>query len=534
MTKFFMCQETALQFCSFMSEKKRRSRFSILMFIMCMVAIVGAGCSSSDVGDYSYPDSIYEEYIDDENDFYIRTNGYTVTAPVQDEHNVSLEIDMDTRTIQALSRINFTNRSSKPMDTIVLRVFFNAFQPDVSPRPYTSDLEWRLNLAGSDRGFLSIEYVSINSEILEYEMDGSVLVLYLEEPLEAGASAILRLQYSAYVPMLGALIGGNNYAMWLGMFLPVLSVYGEDGWHTDAFYPVGTPFFIETANYHVEITTPLGYTVVGTGLRTEEHIYDADITITHFSANMVRDFAFAVLSPHYEHSSIETESGVIINFYFNSEIVGNRADEILDFAKISMEHFEKFVGAYPFGQVTIIETDMLRDSIAFSQMIFVDTRQLRHGDLTELSSGLGNQWFASIVGTNRITQPWLDEGLTRFVQSAIANYTQELMLENIRRIYFDIAAYAEFTLSDGLWAYDNRNDFFVAHRYRAMVMLHQLEFLMGSEAFWSFINQYYQIFSFRVATVDDFIDMAEKIHGESLQEFFDNWMNQKTLPPLRS
>jgi hypothetical protein len=456
-----------------------------------------------------------------------------VEIPQHNEYIVTLEVDPETRTVQGISRISFTNRTGQPLDTIVLRIFLNAFDQDVDPRPYAESVAWRLREPEGRRGYMEMEYVFVNNEAVTYVMDDTVLTLYLEEALAPDSTVYLSLQYSAYVPAFGHIIGGNDAAMWFGMFLPVLSVFEEDGWHTAAFYPVGNPFFLEVANYQVAVTAPLAYNVVGTGHRTEEIIYDNDIKITRFVANMTRDFAFAVLSPEYEHVSAVSDSGVEINFYYRTLFAGERAAEILATARDSMEQFERHVGVYPFGQIDLVETEIIYDSAALSQMIFVDARLLRNGDLQTLSHSLGRHWFANVVGINPIEEPWLDVGLTRFIQATIAQDTSELLREYMEAVHEVIAPRTDLYLTDGLWHYSNWEEFVMVHEQRAMLMLYQLLQRMGEEDFWAFINLYYQTYSFQIATVQDFIHTAEEVYGSDLQEFFNVWMTSDVVPPLR-
>jgi len=419
--------------------------------------------------------------------------------PQHNEIHVSLEIDPSTRTVQGLSRINFTNNTGQELDTIVMRVFCYDFAP---------------------LGYMNIEYASANNVELDFAVYGTVLTLYLPETLVPENTVHLRLRYSAYVPIYGGGTGGTEDVMWFGMFLPMLSVFDNGDWLTCNFYPIGAPFFLETANHTVDITTPLDYTEVGTGLRNEEIIYDADVKITRFSANMTRDFAFAVLSPVFYHGSTTTTSGVEINFHYHSQLVHDRADYILDFSRDVIEHFEAYVGVYAFGQVTIVEADLHeRDSLAFSQFVLADTRELRHGSLQELAHSLGSQWFVSVVGTNRITEPWLGAGLTRFVQAINEHYPAEFLhtyMAAVRNVVDEIP------LSKGLPELENWAQF-DSQQYMAMLMLYDLRQLMGDEYFWQLINRYYQKFSFRIATAADFFALAEEVSGLELSEFYYEW-----------
>lgn len=447
--------------------------------------------------------------------------------PPHNTYIITLDVDPQTRTVQGITRIVFTNRSGMPMEQIVLRSFLNAFGEDVYPRPYPAQLIRRMEQAGDGRGYMSFEYALINNETLEYSVEGSVVTLKLEEAIEPYATVNLILQYSAYVPKLGHSIGGDEHAMWFGMFLPVLAVHDGTGWRVDAFYPVSRPFFLETANYRVEITVPVQYTVVGTGQRTEE-ILD-EIRTTSFTGDMVRDFAFAVLSPYYSVASTETAGGVEINFHYHSETAQRRADEILEAARISVEYFEYKVGIYTFPQINIIETTLIYNSMPFSQMVFMDVNH--YGGQIGLARSLGSQWFFGVVGVNRINEAWLDTGLSRFVQATMTHYTPELLHNHIEQERSAVARRGGLSLSDGLRVYTNRSYYVDAQGRIASIMLYELMQIMGEERFWEFIRLYYQTFSFQIADAEDFISLAEKVHGRSLRAFFDGWLTWVSPEP---
>lgn len=456
-----------------------------------------------------------------------------IEIPPFNDYIIDLEIDTENRTVQGISRIEFTNRTQEELYTIVFRVYLNAFRENMTPRPYFSDNEWRLSRRGWERGFgyMDIQYASINHQTVGFHIDNTVLTLHLSEAVKPEQTVQLLLQFNAYIPKIAHRTGGNEHAMWFGMFLPVLSVFDENGWNTEPLYPAGEPFYLETANYNVTITTPMRYTVVGTGLRTEEVIEDTDTRITRFTAQMVRDFAFA-LSPYFNHAQIATNSGIEIHLYYHTSSL--QTEHILDTARISMEYFEEKVGAYPFGHVTIIETDLLAESTAFSQVVFVDTRHFLynlHGNLWWLANGLGLQWFANVVGTNRVAEPWLDEGLTRFVQAGIF-YNQTELRERIERERNSIIHRTDLYMTLNLSNFNNRAHYAYTHGRKAMVMLYALHHEMGDDNFWALISEYYYNFSFAIATANDFIRIAEEIHGSNLDYFFSKWMEVGYVPEL--
>ncbi|MCL2223508.1 MAG: hypothetical protein FWB96_00915 [Defluviitaleaceae bacterium] len=426
-------------------------------------------------------------------------------VPRYNEYRISLDVNPEKRVVSGISHITFTNRASVPLDDIVLRVFLDAY--------------------------MKIQYAFLDNEPLEFELDETVLRLILPEPLQPHATVQILLQYNASVPKTAHLTGGNDYALWFGMFLPVLSVFDEqDGWFTRAFYPVGNPFLLETANFRVDITTPARYVVVGTGLRTEEVISDTDTRITNFAAHQARDFSFAV-SPYFRHVYTSTKSGIDIHLYYYTKTLFT--DEILDIARRTMEFFEARVGVFPLGKVTIVEADLPQDSVSFSQMVFANSSYLTHSErYWAVAHGLGNQWLANIIGTNRITEPWLTEGLTRFIQAGIFYPTPQAFRDRMEREHASIEARTTLFINRGLDASPNRAHFAHTHGRKAMLMTYALHHRMGDDLFWQFINAYYQNFSFAIATQSDFIALAEELYGASLQALFDEWMTVGTVPEL--
>ena len=504
----------------------------MIKFVFCLLLVAFmVSCSEPQSEDYANGSA---PYVDQQEEIAYpqEPTQYEPEDPsalLYNYYYVTLEIDPSSRTVNGFSRIVFTNRTGYSLEDIVLRTYLNAFSEGFWPAPFFVEHEQRVFRDEKDFGYMQVLYVSIDNVTLEYEHNGTVLRLDLSEPLDHGGTVQITIQFYAVIPQIAHLTGSNEHAMWFGMFLPILAVFGENGWHTEDFYPAGSPFILETASFHVEVTTPLRYTVVGTGLRTEEIFEDTDIKITTFTAQQVRDFAFAI-SHSFNHSRISTESGVDIHFYHFTETI--HADEVLAIAKDSMERFEYYIGMFPFQHITIVETDISIEHASLSQVIFVDSIPLRQASFRGLNQSIANQWLANIVGTNRIKYPWLTEGLTRFITLAVLSESSEDFVEFIEDQHSSIAEYTDLYLTNPLWEFGSWRHYAFTHGRKAMVMFYSLYNVMGEDVFWSFINKYYHTFSFGIANKEDFIGLAEEVYGYSLDWFFDEWFGYGTVPDL--
>jgi hypothetical protein len=457
------------------------------------------------------------------------------TPPIQQEvpqyndYHISLEVDTENRVINGIERIRFTNHTGTTLDTIVIRTYLNAFSESASLKPYFPRYEETIFKQGKDYATLDVLYVSTDKDELDFVLDETVLYVFLNTPLEAEETVQLLLQFDAYIPIIGHRTGANEHAMWMGMFVPVLSVHNGTNWDVSPYYPAGDPFLLETAHYTVMVTTPPEYILAGSG--TKREVISEDKKVTTFSARMVRDFAFAI-SPDFNQVSAFTESGVEIRLYYYSDNL--RIDEILTIAKNSMEYFNKTVGVYPYGHVSIVETDMFVNGMEFSKIVFMDSNYLQTTkDYASLVHELGHQWFYNVVGNNPITEAWLDEGMTLYVQEAFFHENEQSFQNKMQNEYNTFKTLnGSWVIGHDLSMFNNWRNYYLTHYSKAKLMLYALHIRMGDEAFWQCIGQYYQTYSFRIAATADFISIAEEVHGMPLCDFFDEWLYGENLPEI--
>jgi len=504
----------------------------MIKLFICIVVIIIMFTACTRSGGYTETtdestDSVVQmvDHLDED----VEISAFFGQIPSHNEYHIILEMDTETRMVNGISRITFTNRTHDYINRVVLRVYQNAFNENVLPRPYFSESEGRVFRRGHEISYMDIHYVSVDNVTAKHFVNDTVLTVMLDEPLPRDATIQLMLQFSSEVPLLAHRTGGNDAGMWFGMFLPILSVYDELGWLKHAYYPAGNPFVLETANFHVAITTPIRYVVIGTGFPTEEIIVDTDTKTTHFHAQMVRDFAFAI-SPFYHQKQARTESGMDVYLYYFTESIN--AEAVMDMAIRAIDHFSNTVGSLPFHNITIAETELASDSYAFSQIIFANTQHLLQGNLQSMVQSIGEQWFANVVGSNRVKEPWLSDGLIRFIQASLFYPTQEALENRIRSELDFLANFTDLIMANDLSYFNTNMEYIAVQSRRAMVMLYFLEEKMGTESFWSLIRNYYTTFSFEIASVPDFIMLAQEEYGDYLDAFFRFWLNTANLPRL--
>jgi len=483
--------------------------FACLILVLALLA----SCGSRTQDDCTKPSPTpYEE-----ENYDLEETPYPLPfyIPAFDHYDVNLTVDPATRTVTGITRTTFTNRTSKPLETIMLRVYMNAFGED--NQVFLPEFEQSIFRHGLSYGHMDIQHVTINNEDLPYVFMGTILSLYPEEPLAPWETVQLVLQYSAYIPTIAHHTGANDRAMWFGMFLPILAVLGDDGWLVSDCYLVGNPFLLGMASFEVEIVTPADYIVTGTGVTTEEiPIVEADTRVTVFTATNARSFAFAI-SPYFRR--LTSDNGEIHLYYYSNDLP---VDTIMEMVSFGMESLSNKIGQYPFGHISIVETDMFMGAMSFSNIVFMDTEVLKNPDAMAITRALGQQWFPNIVGSNQADEAWLDRGLIRYIVA-------QLFDMDIPRVYERITGWEETSLRSNLGSFSSWADYFLTHHVKGVLMFDALEQRMGEELFWELIYQYFQTFYFRIATGKDFFLLAEEIYGESLEDFIDQWFEGEDL-----
>ncbi|NTW50629.1 MAG: M1 family metallopeptidase, partial [Chlorobiales bacterium] len=100
-----------------------------------------------------------------------------------------------------------------------------------------------------------------------YEIDGTLLSLYLEEPLLPGKKIELGFSWSFKIPKDGGpRMGQDGEVFFLGYWYPEMAVYDDvSGWADHAYMGAGE-FYMDYADYEVEVTVPQGWLVAATGV----------------------------------------------------------------------------------------------------------------------------------------------------------------------------------------------------------------------------------------------------------------------------
>jgi hypothetical protein len=152
---------------------------------------------------------------------------------------------------------------------------------------------------------------------------------------------------------------------------------------------------------------------------------------------------------------------------------------------------------------------------------------------------LAHQWWGQAIGWKNYHEQWLSEGFAQYFAALYAERergpeTFASVLRQMRRWAIDTSSQGPVYLGYRLGHIKGESRVFRALVYnKGAMVLHMLRRLMGDEAFFAGLRDFYATFRYTKAGTDDFRIAMEKAGGQPLDRFFDRWIYGSAIPTVR-
>ena len=207
-----------------------------------------------------------------------------------------------------------------------------------------------------------------------------------------------------------------------------------------------------------------------------------------------------------------------------------RAAEMVDF-------YTELVGPYPFQKLAHVQSATRFGGMENASAIFYAERALASGRNMEgtVAHETAHQWFGDSVTQVDWPELWLSEGFATYFGHLFFEHAQGkgdfrrrmeqdrqevLASEDVRRPVIDRREHDLFALlndnnyPEGGW------------------VLHMLRGIVGDDAFFQAVRNYYADFAGRNATTDDFRRAVEATSRQDLSWFFHQWLEEPGYPVI--
>ena len=156
-----------------------------------------------------------------------------------------------------------------------------------------------------------------------------------------------------------------------------------------------------------------------------------------------------------------------------------------------------------------------------------------------LAHELAHQWFGQAIGWKNYHEQWLSEGFAQYLAALYAKDRRgegafRDVLRQFRRWAIEDSDQGPVYLGYRLGHIKGESKVFRALVYnKGAAVLHMLRRLIGDEAFFGGLRQFYASHRFKKAGTDDLRKAMEAASTRDLGRFFERWIYDNAVPRLR-
>jgi hypothetical protein len=464
------------------------------------------------------------------------------------EYSMDVHLDVKTHHVTGVQKLVYYNNSKDTLTKVFYHLYFNAFQPgsmmDVrsrnisDPDPRVSD---RISKLKDDEiGYQHVQSLKQDGKDISYSVDGTVLEVTLAKPILPNTKTVFDMKFESQVPLQVRRSGRDSkegIAFSMTQWYPKMAEYDYQGWH--AYQYVAREFQSVWGDFDVTISADPTYMIAGTGkLQNADKVgfgYEkAGTKVTrpegdlswHFIAKNVIDFAW-VADPDYTHDQKQVPDGPLLHFFYQK---GDKTtDNWIKMEDYAVKHFQfmnKTFGKYPYESYSIIQGG---DGGMEYPMCTLITGERSFGSLVGvLAHEAAHSWYQAVLASNEALYPWMDEGFTEFS----SNESMASMFEEKNAQQGSYGGYFALVKSGLQEPASQHSDHYNTNRAygtvaysMGSVLLQQLKYIIGEEAFYKGMRTYFNTWKFKHPTPNDFIRVMEKTSGMELKWYLSYWIN---------
>ena len=369
------------------------------------------------------------------------------------------------------------------------------------------------------RGLEVIE-ARVSGRPATHTRNGNELTVTPQEAIRRGSSFTAEVTYEGrpvpeVIPGLGGQMGWVKYET--GIFAA-----GEP-WGSSTWYPLNE-HPSDKASYTIAVTVPDPYEVAAVGELVDVVDHGDESTYTWEARDEAASYLVAVAIGEFHTATTEGPEGLPIVDYIETTLDPSAVFG-LDKSPEILEYFSDTFGDYPFETFGAIVID------AEFPALETQTRPVYGAKILSTEFGevvvaheLAHHWFGNLVTPATWEDLWLSEGFARY--SEWLWYAHEYDNEAFDRFWDEVwtdemgPPGKPLPESPFAWVYQ-----------RGALAVHALREEVGDEDFFETIREFLSRHGGGNASTADFIEAAEDVSGEELDELFDAWLYSETPPP---
>ena len=371
---------------------------------------------------------------------------------------------------------------------------------------------------------LNIETITQASNTLEFTYQPGGIEITLNDIYQPDDSVEIEIQYTAPIIPNYSQVGMHKWGDYMFTFA---EPYGARKW----FPCYDLPF--DKATIYMELIVPLGYTAVGNGELYMHYLSGINEVFYWKEDHPISTYLVSIAAGPYLEMTDSTSTGIPLHYYVYPV---DSADAVEDFENTGdmTDFFSETFGGYPFDSYGMAMAHIFNGWGAMEhQSTTTYGDQLVTGNKTYeyiVAHELAHMWWGDALSPLTFAEIWLNEGF--------ASYSEALYIE---ARYDTLDEHMENKADSYFWEDENQlrypiynppsNYLFGSAVYnKGCWVVHMLRYVLGDDAFFSALQNYYETYKYGNVITDEFQAEMEDGYGNDLDWFFDTWVYEAGYP----
>jgi aminopeptidase N len=381
---------------------------------------------------------------------------------------------------------------------------------------------------------LSVQKV-LNSEGVELEFGQNesrpgLLSIHYAQPVSQGVSATIRVEYQGGFDRdrYSRIYSRDDSSAFIGM-------EGTYLMYSAKWFPV-SQFPADHATVRLEVTVPLGMTVIGPGLQLPVITKGISETFGWDARTPIQPGSF-VAGQYFQK---RVEAGDFKIECFSRDDKFDSMQKSAEAAAKILEYYRKAYGPPSSGKnFRLVEVDeQLSLQHGMLGTIFITRNELTQSSppVRELARRIAYQWWQESIGIKNPGDLWLVDGMSyysaaRYLGNAggEAAFNEEINELAVLALKFENKS--AIRLGSGLGYRTNQYESVVAGK--GAWVINMLRGMLGEEKFEKLVHQYIHDCSGKGGSFAVFQKLAEKLYEKELGWFFAEWVDSIGVPTLQ-
>jgi aminopeptidase N len=381
---------------------------------------------------------------------------------------------------------------------------------------------------------MTVTGVTESGSPLRFEHAQDRLRVLLERPGRAGEPREVVVRYHGS-PAAGLLVAPNKHGD---------RTFFSDNWPDKArqWLPV-VDHPCDKATSEFLVTAPARYQVVSNGLLVEETDLTDGRRLTHWRQSVpIAPWLYELGVARFAVEHRPAWQGLPIETWVFPQ---DRDEGFRAFAEptiAALDFFSTRIGPYSYERLANVQANGVKGGMeAATSILYGDdsvSGPQRRWD-SVIVHEIAHQWFGNAVTEGDWDDVWLSEGFATYFTHLFVEHTEgrdafvaglrsdrdqirafDLQNPGYRIVHDHLADLKQVTTGPGTYK-------------KGAWTLHMLRGVVGDEAFWSGIREYYRLYRDRNASTADFRRVMEEASGKDLGWFFDEWLTRGGMLKVR-